>query len=61
MKKLCGLRPTGRLHIGYYFYVILPARHDAKVLVANYHAPQEQNLDELIDILKKFGVKSIKM
>lgn len=41
MKKLCGLRPTGKLHIGHYFAVIEPAMHGADVLIATYHAPTE--------------------
>ena len=41
MKKLCGIRPTGNLHIGHYFAVVEPALNGADVLIATYHAPQE--------------------
>lgn len=41
MKKICGFRPTGRLHLGHYFSVVLPARAgDVDVLVADLHAPE---------------------
>lgn len=58
---MCGFRPTGRLHIGHYFSVIKPGQDGAEVLIANYHAPEEHNINETVDILKRFGVKSIKI
>lgn len=59
-KQLCGLRPTGRLHIGHYFSVIKPAQAGADVLIANYHAPEEKNTDKIVSVLRKFGVTKIK-
>ena len=56
---MCGFRPTGRLHLGHYFSVIKPGVKGVKVLVANYHAPEEQNCDESVNALKSFGVKDI--
>lgn len=41
MRQLCGLRPTGGLHIGHYFAVVEPALNGADVLIATYHAPGE--------------------
>lgn len=38
----------------------MPAvKHDCTVLVANYHAPEEKNIESNIEILKKFGVSNI--
>lgn len=39
----------------------MPGRAGAEVLIANYHAPQETNLEELVKVLQKFGVEKIKM
>jgi tryptophanyl-tRNA synthetase len=39
----------------------LPGRDGAEVLIANYHAPQETNLEELVKVLNKFGVNQIRM
>jgi tryptophanyl-tRNA synthetase len=36
---LCGLRPTGDLHLGHYFAVVKPALAGADVLIADLHAP----------------------
>jgi tryptophanyl-tRNA synthetase len=58
---LCGLRPTGQLHIGHYFSVIKPAHAGAEVLIANYHAPEEKSLEEIVAVLRKFGVERIKI
>lgn len=57
--KLCGFRPTGRLHLGHYFSVIKPGQNDCNVLVANYHAPEETNIEKSVNLLKLFGVKNI--
>jgi tryptophanyl-tRNA synthetase len=57
---LCGLRPTGRLHLGHYFSVIKPALAGAEVLIANYHAPEETNVEGVVATLKKFGVSKIR-
>lgn len=40
MKTISGIRPSGKLHLGNYIGSILPAiKHDAYVLIAEYHAP----------------------
>lgn len=61
MKSLCGLRPTGQLHIGHYFACIQPALAGADVLLANYHAPVdgESNEAQVTCTLLRFGVRSI--
>ena len=61
MKSLCGLRPTGQLHIGHYFACIQPALAGADVLIASYHAPftSQETLDQLGATLTRFGVKNI--
>ncbi len=56
---MCGFRPTGRLHLGHYFSVIKPGISGCTVLVANYHAPEEKNLEQNIYLLKKFGIENI--
>lgn len=55
-KKLCGIRPTGKLHLGHYFSVIKPARQGCDVLVASYHGDVSQSL-LLRNELVKYGVK----
>jgi len=49
------------LHLGHYFSVIKPGQQGVEVLIANYHAPEEKNLDQIIEILNKFGVENIKL
>lgn len=64
MKTLCGLRPTGQLHIGHYFSVIEPAlKNNADVLIAEYHAPNtsEEEIEKVKNTLNRFGVKNIIM
>lgn len=57
MKKLCGIRPTGKLHLGHYFSVIKPAlEQGCEVLIARYHAPNS-DYRETIDALERFGIK----
>lgn len=58
---MCGLRPTGRLHIGHYFSVIKPGQNGADVLIANYHAPEEQDTEKIVSVLRKFGVQKINL
>jgi hypothetical protein len=41
--------------------VIKPGLDGADVLVANYHAPDEQNVEASIEMMKRFGVKTIKL
>lgn len=62
MKSLCGLRPTGQLHIGHYFACIKPAQSGAEVLIATYHAPftTQDITDHLKATLDRFGVKNIR-
>ena len=57
--KLCGFRPTGRLHLGHYFSVIKPGQAGCTVLVANYHAPEETNLEKSVNSLRQYGVQNI--
>lgn len=57
---MCGLRPTGRLHIGHYFSVIKPGQAGADVLIANYHAPEESDTEKILSTLQKFGVQKVK-
>lgn len=61
MKKvLCGVRPTGKMHLGHYFSVIKPAlENNATVLIATYHANNEES--DCLDALISFGVKHIIM
>jgi len=58
MKRLVGIRPTGKLHLGHYFSVIKPAlKFGCDVLIARYHAPYdyvEGRYQPLLDELKKF-------
>lgn len=53
--KLCGLRPTGRLHVGHYFSVIKPAQEGVEVLIANYHAPAE-NVEPILKLLSRANI-----
>ena len=57
--KLCGFRPTGRLHLGHYFSVIKPGQEGCTVLVANYHAPEVKNLEVSVNSLSRYGVQNI--
>ena len=61
MKSLCGLRPTGQLHIGHYFAVIEPSLAGADTLIAEYHAPKssEKEILNVISTLNRFGVSNI--
>lgn len=60
MKTLTGFRPTGRLTLGHYFAVVLPARkHDATVLVADYHAPEAKDVEANLAVLARFGVTHV--
>src|SRR5271157_4829706 len=58
-RRLCGIRPTGEMHIGHYFSVIKPVLDlDADVLIAEYHAPrhtlvEQQHTD---DMLRRFNI-----
>jgi tryptophanyl-tRNA synthetase len=46
-RSISGIRPSGRIHLGNYLGSILPAiKHDAFVLIAEYHAP-DGDADEL--------------
>lgn len=47
------------MHLGHYFSVIKPGQAGCDVLVANYHAPEEKNLDDSVNALKAFGVSNI--
>jgi tryptophanyl-tRNA synthetase len=47
------------LHIGHYFSIIQPGREGADVLVANYHAPEEQDTEYSVELLRRFGVTNI--
>ena len=60
MKNLCGIRPTGKLHIGHYFSVIKPAReNDCEILIATFHAPSEDAkafFNELVQYASVFRI-----
>lgn len=59
MRRLSGIRPTGRMHVGHYFSVIKPALElGAIVLIADYHAPQANGNDHkfLVNTLAAFGL-----
>ena len=57
--KLCGFRPTGKLHLGHYLSVIEPGQQGSTVLVANYHAPEVKQIDLAVNVLKRYGVQNI--
>jgi tryptophanyl-tRNA synthetase len=66
MKSLCGLRPSGRLHIGHYFACIQPALAGADLLIATYHAPivsstvpLDQGVTKTVCLLERFGVTNV--
>jgi len=61
MRCLCGIRPTGDLHIGHYFAVIEPGIRGADVLIAEFHAPRvhTDQLLSVINTLKRFKVQNI--
>lgn len=61
MKSLCGLRPTGRLHVGHYFSCIRPALAGANILIATYHAPftTKETVDSVLFTLSRFGVMNV--
>lgn len=41
--------------------MIRPGREGVDVLVANYHAPEEQDLDESVAALRRYGVQNIRL
>jgi tryptophanyl-tRNA synthetase len=58
-RRLCGIRPTGEMHIGHYFSVIKPVLDlDAVVLIAEYHAPRMTAEDQqhTESMLVRFGI-----
>ena len=61
MKSLCGLRPTGRLHIGHYFSCIRPGLSGADVLIAAYHAPfcTDETINSVLFTLSRFGAINV--
>lgn len=61
MKRiLCGIRPTGQLHLGHYFSIIKPAiKYNADVLIATFHAPFEKS--DVASELIKFGIRKEKI
>jgi len=64
MKRITGIRPTGRLHIGHYFSVIKPAiEYDVDVLIADYHAPDKtyQDVFRFDQQLMKIGIDKLKI
>lgn len=46
-RRLCGFRPTGKLHLGHYFSVIKPALTGCDVLIADYHIPLKESFTEV--------------
>lgn len=61
MSTLCGFRPTGRLHLGHYFSVIKPGQSGCDVLIANYHAPEEKDINSSKELLEYYGIKNIRI
>src|SRR5271154_1535052 len=64
VRRLTGIRPTGRMHIGHYFSVIKPALElDATVLIAEYHAPQSSadEIRSMVNTLYRFGAEDIRL
>jgi tryptophanyl-tRNA synthetase len=62
--RLAGIRPTGRLHIGHYFSVVKPAlEFDARVLIAEYHAPEAtlRDIEYTRAMLDLCGVRKIQL
>jgi tryptophanyl-tRNA synthetase len=61
MKAISGIRPTGKLHLGNYIGSIQPAlKHDADVLIAEFHAPHgnvAQLAGELLHYFKPDKIK----
>lgn len=47
--------------MGHYFSVIRPGQEGVEVLVANYHAPEETNLENSVNLLKGFGVQKVRL
>lgn len=41
--------------------MIRPGQEGVEVLVANYHAPEETNLENSVNLLKGFGVQNVKL
>ena len=59
MKKLTGIRPTGKLHIGHYLAVIKPAMENkCDVLIADYHS-YNGNIEDMVAQLKGYGLSPI--
>lgn len=58
MTKLCGIRPSGKLHLGHYFSVIKPARQGCDVLLAHLHCPKKEREQRhgVERELRKFGI-----
>lgn len=40
---------------------MLPGLDGAAVLIANYHAPEEKNTEQIVEQLRKFGVENIRL
>lgn len=66
LSVLCGIRPSGRMHLGHYFSVIRPAlMHNASVLIADYHAPdsvlRQAEVREMIATLFQYGINPLRV
>lgn len=63
MNAICGLRPTGELHVGHFFSVILPGRKPhVTTLIADYHAcgtMTEAEVLALVEFLGEMGVVKV--
>ena len=60
MRRLCGIRPSGRLHLGHYFSVLKPAKEfGCDILIAVLHAPSADFEDYMgnarYHILQQYG------
>ena len=64
VRRLTGIRPTGQMHLGHYFSVIKPAlQFQATVLIAEYHAPQNdfEDVMKMQQTLRRFGVLDVRL
>lgn len=63
MAAICGFRPTGELHIGHFFSVVVPGRlPGVTTLVADFHAAGNADHGEgekTIDLLARMGVREL--
>ena len=63
IKRICGFRPSDKLHLGHYFSVIKPAIDlDCDVLIADLHVEgkvQPDLITETYRLLEKYGISKV--